>query len=374
MKKYCKLIVLLFVSCFVLLIDGNNAKASQKMKMNSTLRIEESDVLPGIGGLIYLPTGRHKVRITISNITTSGVLEKYSGYYRTSIPFNNVSTYNNFSFSLDIGYDESYEYTVLPGQNSLVIEATLSTVEDWNNLHYCLQTSKPEGVEGYIDYSSYSFTVLLEDLGYVQTADSTKVGKVYKQEYADSTKCKLLYSVHEGTDKVRIYRKDSSGGKYKLIKTKTMEGGEQTGEKLSFMDKGLKPNKKYWYTISTKMMDEEVWSKNAKSKIYWTAPAKVKAKKTGNVLRWNGVKGAKGYMIEELWKTKVGYNIFGQILTDYYLKSYFSKKKTYYFKHNIYGYYITPYAKHDGYYFMAGEAIVKRKSQLKNSDYHRIVG
>lgn len=144
----------------------------------------------------------------------------------------------------------------------------------------------------------------------------------------------------------------------------------------TFYDKGLKPNKQYWYKIETLGWGEKLWSEKSSSESFWTAPEKVKVKRSGNTLRWNKSKGVVGYIVVESWHTKVGYNIFWQVLTDYFEKAYLTKKRSYTLKHNVDYYDVYAIAKHKGEYYANNfEGIIfKKMSSFKFTNSERRVG
>lgn len=377
-KNIVKIVILMAVLCYMF-TDKRcvNATTFHKLGMNQSMYISENDVSPASGHYFTLPNVKHKVRIIIRNLVASGTIEYY-GADKAVVSFTNVSTYNDFYVSLSIGLDdEPKTYDIKQGQSELVIETTLANEDLDNDISISPQTSiHMTNDGGYVHYTNYSYTIELQDLGYEQTSSSTKVGKVLQQEDAYAKKCLLRYSIKDGTDKIRVYRKSTNTGKYKLVQTKTLDGSEDEDYRgaLTISDKGLKPNSKYWYQITTKLSGEEAWSKQSNAKVYWTAPAKVKAKKSGNILKWNKVKGANSYMVTEFWRSKVGYNIFGQLLTDEIAKSYFTNNRKYSLKHNVYSYSVYPITKHNGYYYMDGEEVVKKKSYLKFYAEDRYVG
>lgn len=176
------------------------------------------------------------------------------------------------------------------------------------------------------------------------------------------------------TSKIRIYRKSSSRGKYKLIKTKKRSLGD---DEMEYVDKKLKRNKCYWYKVSTYNKETKQWSKKSKAVIIWTAAPRPKIKRNGSTITWKKTKGVKGYIVQEEWKEMAGYNIFGNKLTDHYVKSYFTEKTTYRLKNAGRGNVsvtVYPYFKHGKKYYRYGICPELHKKDLLYEHYDRHVG
>ena len=80
-------------------------------------------------------------------------------------------------------------------------------------------------------------------------------------------------------------------------------------------------------------------------------------------------------MVVEYWKEKVGYNIFWQVLTDFYKKSYLTKKRMYSLKHRG-EYEVYAIAKHKGFYYSndGSSYIYKKMASFKYSERERYAG
>ena len=221
---------------------------------------------------------------------------------------------------------------------------------------------------------SYSFDIKITNLGTYNTVsenDKTS-GTIDPQEDCYPNKCSVGIDTKStyGVKKVRLYRKSSKNGKYKLVKT-VYDGSDL--DIINITDKGLKPNKKYWYKIKTLGWWSNVWSDYSPAKTYWTCPKDVKGKKRrGNILTWKRSKGVSGYIVDVEYDKFVGYNIFGQGLIDTYTKSYFVKGTKYILKNrNIKVVSIRGYSKHNGKYYCTDGDVVKKKKHLKDNDVTR---
>ena len=387
------------ISCFIIVVisffigvtycnsESCALTQSRNMSMGEKASISITDVSPI---LIHFPDGKGIVNITMSNIVTSGTYSVKEGYSYVDYPFSNDPNYNNLSITfVNIRLkDSTKQISLIPGQTSISFDVELSEVCD-EHLSVAIKSLIYEGhvienttfdieIQPTASWIPKSEEAQIEpDTTETDDEDITDtkteaMGKICQQCYCYSNKCKIDL-VLKDQRRVRVYRKSSPKGKYKLIK---QTNRDDVLDDMTIIDKGLKPNKQYWYKIQTLDWDNNIWSKKSSAKSYWTAPEKVKVKRSGNTLRWNKVKGAVGYMVVEYWKTKVGYNIFWQVLTDYYEKSYLTKKRTYSFNHQIYGYEVYAIAKHNGHYYSNNEfsPIYKKMSSFKYSEEERHVG
>lgn len=325
---------------------------------------------------IHFPDGKGNARVNLTNIVSSGIYFVKEGYSDVEYPFSNDPNYNNLGITFVNIFlkDAIKNFSVIPGQTSVSFDVELS--EDYDeDLSISLKSLIYEG--HVIKNTAFDIEVLPTDSWIPKTEEVPDIkteakGKVCEQESCYSNKCEIIIDVKD-QKKVRLYRKSSPKGKYKLVKQ--LYNGEEVSYEILY-DKGLKPNKQYWYKIQTLDWDSKIWSKKSFAKSYWTAPEKVKVKRLGNTLRWNKVKGAVGYMVVEYWHERVGYNIFWQILTDYCEKVYLTKKRTYVFKHQIKDYEVYAIAKHNGWYYSNDNesGICKKMSGFKHSERNRHVG
>ncbi len=386
-KRSCFIIVI--VSIFtVFLFCNNEARATTqtcKLSMGQKSQLSVSNL-----NYVHIdfPDGKGKVRVNMTNITSSGTKYVTEGYKTVEYPFTNDPNYNSLNLCfVNVFISEALQYfSVIPGQTSISFD--LELVEDYeeslsitldrlSDLGFNRVTTfdieiqptdswipKSEKVPG----TQESTTEMDEEENITDTKTEAK-GKICQQEDCYSNKCEIIIDVKE-QKKVRLYRKSSKKGKYKFVKQ--MYNGEDLDYE-TFYDKGLKPNKQYWYKIETLDWDSKIWSEKSSAKSYWTAPEKVKVKRSGNTLRWNKVKGATEYMVVEYWSEKVGYNIFWQVLTDYCEKSYLTKGRTYSLKHQD-DYDVYAIAKHGGYYYSNSGDISKKITGLKHYERNRHVG
>lgn len=330
---------------------------------------------------VHFPDGKGTVRVNITNIVSSGTIEKYENYKYVPYVFNNDPNYNNLSiYFVNIFLDDSVQnFEVGSGQTSISFDLELVRDYTENLTLYC---RRPDGVTGY----NISFDIEIQPtenwVSKEEEEQSEKEGreekeekrselrgKISDQQCSYSRKCELEIEVKDD-EWVRLYRKSSKKGKYKLVKQFQCDLYDIV------YDKGLKPNKQYWYKIETRDWDKKLWSEKSSAKSFWTAPEKVKVKRSGNILRWNKPQGAVGYIVVESWHTKVGYNIFGQVLTDYIDKAYVIKGRAYSLKHNVDEYSVYAISKHNGKYFANDYegTMCKRMSGFKYTNSERYVG
>lgn len=202
--------------------------------------------------------------------------------------------------------------------------------------------------------------------------DEKTSGKIESQRECMPTKCKMFISTKSeySVKKIRLYRKDSKNGKYKLVRS-LYDGSDLEYERTT--DKGLKPNKQYWYKVKTLGWHSKKWSDFSPAKSYWTSPEKVTGKKLkGNVVTWKKTKGVLGYIVDVETSEFVGYNIFGDRLYDNNTKSYFVNTTKYIIKDkNVVNVSIRGYTKHYGRYYTTAGEVSKKKKSLKYHDYER---
>ncbi|MCI8363518.1 MAG: hypothetical protein HFG34_00980 [Eubacterium sp.] len=394
MKRKNYFLVALILFLIGIIICGDRSWAENKeldllMGQKSHVSITNDDVI-----FFNLPDGNGKVRVNISNVLSSGTFYKFENYQYVGYPFSNDPNYNRLDISfVNIYLNDSVQtFSVEPGQASVSFD--LELVQEHkerfyiyidNHTDYDVRiknasfdieiqpteswVAKTENKQGQQEEVRFDQKKSLQD----EKEERSKVrGKILKQTYAYSRKCEIEIDVKD-QKKVRLYRKSSRKGKYKFVKQ--MYNGEELSYE-TFYDKGLKPNKQYWYKIETLDWDDKLWSEKSSSESFWTAPEKVKVKRSGNTLRWNKSKGAVGYMVVESWHTEVGYNIFWQVLTDYIEKSYLTKKRSYTFKHNVDDYDVYAIAKHKGKYYANDYEgnIFKKMSSFKFTNSKRYAG
>ncbi len=394
MKRGNYFLIALISFMFAIIICGNRSWAKDKkldlsMGQKSHVSISDYDII-----YFNLPDGKGKVRVNITNVVSSGTFLKFENYRVVSYPFSNDPSYNRLDISfVNIFLNDSVQtFSVKPGQASVSFD--LELVEDHEERFYIY-------IDNYSDHNisikNVSFDIEIQPTeSWVAKLENKQdqqeevrfdqeeslqdekeerfkaCGKILEQTCAYSRKCEIDIKVKDQR-KVRLYRKSSRKGKYKLVK-QMYNGGDLSYE--TFYDKGLKPNKQYWYKIETLGWGEKLWSEKSSSESFWTAPEKVKVKRSGNTLRWNKSKGVVGYIVVESWHTKVGYNIFWQVLTDYFEKAYLTKKRSYTLKHNVDYYDVYAIAKHKGkYYANDFEGIIfKKMSSFKFTNSERRVG
>lgn len=406
MKKFSCLIIVL-ISFFVGFSFCNNvARASSEtidMSMGQKRQLSVSfwDYVS-----IRFPDGKGKVRVSLTNIVSSGTYYVKEGYSNVEYPFRNDPNYNNLSITfVNVFLKEPIQnFSVVPGHTSVSFDVELSEGCDerlsisanfpsfggymLENTTFDIEIQptdswipKTETVPATPE-SNINTNVKGKQEGNTETDEEdddedisdTKteaMGKICQQSECYSNKCVIELEIKDQR-RIRLYRKSSPKGKYKLIKQTKRD--DVIGD-MTVSDKGLKPNKQYWYKIQTLDWDSKIWSKKSPAKSYWTAPPKVKVKRSGNTLRWNKVKGAVGYMVVEYWKEKVGYNIFWQVLTDFYKKSYLTKKRMYSLKHRG-EYEVYAIAKHKGFYYSndGSSYIYKKMASFKYSERERYAG
>lgn len=407
MKKgtYFLVVVISFFLGFI--ICGDKSCAENKSitmtpgeKTHISLECVSSDAIS-----VHFPDGKGTVRVNITNIVSSGTIEKFEDYkYVPYYVFNNDPSYNNLYINfVNVFLDDIVQkFEVGSGQTSISFDLELVRDYSENLTLYCLC---PNDIRKY--YISFDIEIQpteswvskeeeelskqkekeqqSEQKGKEQQSEQKEKeekeekkekkekrselrGKILDQQCSYSRKCELEIEVKDD-EWVRLYRKSSKKGKYKLVK-------QFKYEPCIVYDKGLKPNKQYWYKIQTRDWDKKLWSEKSSAKSFWTAPEKVKVKRSGNILRWNKPQGAVGYIVVESWHTKVGYNIFGQVLTDYFEKAYVIKGRAYSLKHNVDEYSVYAIAKHNGKYFANDYegTMCKRMSGFNFTNSERYVG
>lgn len=402
MKKgtYFLVVVISFFLGFIICSDKSCAEnksitMTPGEKTHISLECVSSDAIS-----VHFPDGKGTVRVNITNIVSSGTIMKFENYKYVSYAFNNDPSYNNlYIYFVNVFLHDSLQnFEVGSGQTSISFDLELVRDYTENLTLYCL---RPDGVTGY----NISFDIEIQPTeSWVSKEEEERSeqkekeqqseqkekeqqseqkekeekkekrselrGKILDQQCSYSRKCELEIEVKDDDDWVRVYRKSSKKGKYKLVKQ------FQCDMYNIVYDKGLKPNKQYWYKIETRDWDKKLWSEKSSAKSFWTAPEKVKVKRSGNILRWNKPQGAVGYIVVESWHTKVGYNIFGQVLTDYIDKAYVIKGRAYSLKHNVDEYSVYAISKHNGMYFANDYegTISKRMSGFNFTNSERYVG
>lgn len=190
-------------------------------------------------------------------------------------------------------------------------------------------------------------------------------------------------------DEVEIWRATSKSGKYKRI-------GSVFADKYigfaarEFVDKKLRPNKKYWYKIRVHYdvypegdWNYTDWGPFSKPVSYWTAPShKVKflSGKRGFV-RWKKVKGVKGYVVTERcteraqrrvylydkrWRITSGYVTTTKKMV---VRNAKWKMSAYDKKRGMKVVGVSPYVKHGKYYYAHGQKVVRSVNKYKGTTY-----
>lgn len=174
----------------------------------------------------------------------------------------------------------------------------------------------------------------------------------------------------------KIYRSNTKNGKYKLIATESTKMGS-----VSYYDKKVKANKKYYYKVAVKLEGEKKYGPLSKPVEYWTAPnPKVTIISSGEPVKWKKATGATHYIVTEDWFSFNGYNIFGQkVFTsckqDRLVNgtSFARREYTYYSSGNtgLSEVTVKAAAKHGKYYYASGCKVTNKKSELEVYDSHK---
>lgn len=331
-----------------------------------SIEIEANDAQVRYGVWTHIEEDLYAATIPVTDINTKikvEILNMNMVLNKDSALYSSTDNGVDISWVTYRGYIDSEEFSMAYGVNSFTKE--IKTGETTDNMLYIRR-------KGAVD--SFSCDIRLTYLGveYVEDPHDKTSGKIDTQYYARSNKCEVTVTTKSeyGVKKIQLYRKDSKNGKYKLVKTK-YDGSDLLIETIT--DKGLKPNKQYWYKVKTLGWQSTKWSDFSPAKSYWTCPKKVKGDKIkGNLYTWKKGKKLSGYIVDVYYDVFVGYNIFGQRLYDSYTKSYFVKGTKFKIKQRKFnGANVRGYVKHNGKYYCTDGSVEKKKKNLKDNKVER---
>jgi hypothetical protein len=220
--------------------------------------------------------------------------------------------------------------------NGAVLPASAYTVAYVNNVNVGTATVTVTGQGNYVGSASATFTIKAAAKPVAPTV--TKPGKVkgISVKSVKTTSATLKWKKVSGASGYMIYRKNSSTGKSKLVKT-------VSSKTVSYKATKLKSATKYTYTIyAYKLSGKTKIKGSGTAYTFVTKPGAVKKTKAVSkksktcVVSWKKTKGADGYEVYMATSKKGKYKKIGQTKKVTLTKKKLKKGKTCYFKVRAY--------------------------------------
>lgn len=220
--------------------------------------------------------------------------------------------------------------------NGAVLPASAYTVAYSNNVNVGTATVTVTGQGNYVGIASATFTIKAAEKPVTPTV--TKPGKVKEisVKSVKTTSATLKWKKVSGASGYMIYRKNSSTGKSKLVKT-------VSSKTVSYKATKLKSATKYTYTIyAYKLSGKTKIKGSGTAYTFVTKPGAVKKTKAVSkkaktcVVSWKKTKGADGYEVYMATSKKGKYKKIGQTKKVTLTKKKLKKGKTCYFKVRAY--------------------------------------
>ena len=220
--------------------------------------------------------------------------------------------------------------------NGAVLPVSAYTVAYSNNVNVGMATVTVTGQGNYVGSASATFTIKAAAKPVTPTV--TKPGKVkgISVKSVKTTSATLKWKKVSGASGYMIYRKNSSTGKSKLVKT-------VSSKTVSYKATKLKSATKYTYTIyAYKLSGKTKIKGSGTAYTFVTKPGAVKKTKAVSkkaktcVVSWKKTKGADGYEVYMATSKKGKYKKIGQTKKVTFTKKKLKKGKTCYFKVRAY--------------------------------------